>query len=297
MRILVPLDGSESSGRAIAFLASRSTLIGAEPEVHLLNVQPQIARPAAAKLGREMTQRIYRTEADAVMAPARRALARAGIEAQTHADSGHAAERIAAVAEDLDADLVVIGAHGYSEFRGLLFGSVTHGVLARTRRPVLVLRRGAAPKGDALRAGIAVDGSRFGLAAAKFALRHRDLFGARARMSLVHVVPDFVMPVMADLGGIAVPTFSEQEIRMLQDREFEKAVDPARRLFAKAQVEVAQVRLAGMPGDQIAAYAKKNLDVLLVGSHGYGGLKTAVLGSVATRIAARCDTPMLIVRA
>ncbi len=58
MRILVPLDGSESSGRAIAFLASRSTLIGAEPEVHLLNVQPQIARAAAAKLGRETTQRI-----------------------------------------------------------------------------------------------------------------------------------------------------------------------------------------------------------------------------------------------
>ncbi len=232
------------------------------------------------------------------MAPARRALARAGIEAQAHADSGHAAERIAAAADDLDADLVVIGAHGYSEFKGLLFGSVTHGLLARTRRPVLVLRRGAAPKGDALRAGIAVDGSRFGLAAVKFALRHRDLFGASARMSLVHVVPDFVMPVMADLGGMAVPTFSEQEIRMLQDRDYEKAVDPpARRLFEKAKVEVAQVRLAGMPGDQIAAYAKKNLDVLLVGSHGYGGLKTAVLGSVATRIAAKCDTPLLIVRA
>ena len=48
---------------------------------------------------------------------------------------------------------------------------------------------------------------------------------------------------------------------------------------------------------EFAAYAKKNLDVLLVGSHGYGGFKTAVLGSVATRIAARCETPLLIVRA
>ena len=53
----------------------------------------------------------------------------------------------------------------------------------------------------------------------------------------------------------------------------------------------------GVPGDEIAAYAKKNLDVLLVGSHGYGGFKSAVLGSVATRIAARCETPLLIVRA
>jgi len=191
----------------------------------------------------------------------------------------------------------VIGAHGYSEFKGLLFGSITHGVLARTKRPVLVLRGARAPRGDALRAGIAVDGSKFGLAAVKFAMRHRDLFGAQARLSLLHVVPDFVMPVIADLGGMAVPTYSEQEVKVLQDRDFDRAVAPARRLLEKARASAAEVRLTGIPGDEIAAYAKKNLDVLVVGSHGYGGFKTVVLGSVATRIAAKCDTPLVIVRA
>jgi nucleotide-binding universal stress UspA family protein len=62
-------------------------------------------------------------------------------------------------------------------------------------------------------------------------------------------------------------------------------------------VKAGELCLVGAPGDAIAAWAKKNLDVLLVGSHGYGGFKAAVLGSVATRIAARCDTPLLIVRA
>lgn len=297
MRILVPLDGSDYSKRALAFLSTRSTLIGANPEVHLLNVQQPIAGRAAAQLGRALTRRIYEGEAEAVLAPARKTLAKAGIEAETHADSGHAAERIAAVADELKADLIVIGAHGYSEFRGLLFGSVTHGVLARSKRPVLVVRGLAAPKGDGLRTGIAVDGSKFGLAAVKFALRHRDLFGAKARMTLLHVVPDFVTPVMADLGGVALPTYTEQEIKRLQDQDYEKAIGPALKLFEKAKVSVADVRLSGLPGDEIAAYAKKNLDVLLVGSHGYGGFKAAVLGSVATRIAAKCETPLLIVRA
>ena len=297
MRILVALDGSETSRKALSFLASRTTLIGARPEVHLLNVQPSIARRAAVELGRELTQRIYRSEADAVLAPARKTLARAGIDAEAHADHGHAAERIAQVADDRKADLIAIGSHGYSEIKGLLFGSVTHGVLARTKRPVLVLRGAAAARGDRLRAGIAVDGSRFGLAAVKFALRHPDLFGADARMTLLHVVPDFVMPVMADLGGVAVPTYTEQEIKRLQDKDYQRAVGPALRLFEKAKVSTGEVRLAGVPGDEIAAYAKKNLDVLLVGSHGYGGFKAAVLGSVATRIAARCETPLLIVRA
>ncbi len=297
MRILVPLDGSEYSKRALAFLASRSTLIGAEPEMHVLNVQPMIARMAAARLGRELTRRIYQTEAEAVLEPARKALAKAGIPAEMHVESGHPAERIAQVADNLKADLIVLGAHGYSELKGLLFGSVTHGVLARSKRPVLVLRALRPPRGDVLRTGIAVDGSKFGLAAVKFALRHRSLFGAGARMTLVHAVPDFVMPVVADLGGVAVPTYSEQEIKLLQDRDFEKAVAPARKLFEKSKARADDVRLVGMPGDEIAAYAKKNLDVLLVGSHGYGGFKTAVLGSVATRIAAKCDTPLLIVRA
>jgi nucleotide-binding universal stress UspA family protein len=297
MRILVPLDGSDYGKKAVAFLVSRSTLIGTEPEVHLLNVQSAVPQRAAAKLGRDVTQRIYQTEADTVLEPARRALAKSGIAVQTHADSGHAAVRIAEMADDLKADLIVIGAHGYSEFKGLLFGSITHGVLARTKRPVLVLRGARAPRGDALRAGIAVDGSKFGLAAVKFAMRHRDLFGAQARLSLLHVVPDFVMPVIADLGGMAVPTYSEQEVKVLQDRDFDRAVAPARRLLEKARASAAEVRLTGIPGDEIAAYAKKNLDVLVVGSHGYGGFKTVVLGSVATRIAAKCDTPLVIVRA
>jgi len=297
MRILVPLDGSEYSRRALAFLASRSSLIGAQPEVHLLNVQPAIARYAAARLGREVTRRIYQTEADAVLEPARKALLKAGIDAEMHADSGHAAERIAEVAADLKADLIVLGSHGYSEFKGLLFGSVTHGVLARSKRPVLVLRATRAPRGDGLKLGIAVDGSKFGLAAVKFALRHPSLFGAGGALTLIHVVPDFVMPVIADIGGVAVPSYSEEEVRQLQDADFERSVAPARRLVEKANAKAAEVRLEGMPGEEIAAYAKKNLDVLLVGSHGYGGLKAAVLGSVATRIAARCDTPLLIVRA
>ena len=39
MRILVPVDGSKYSRTAVDFVASRSTLVGANPEVEVLNVQ------------------------------------------------------------------------------------------------------------------------------------------------------------------------------------------------------------------------------------------------------------------
>ncbi|MEE9280050.1 MAG: universal stress protein [Myxococcota bacterium] len=42
-------------------------------------------------------------------------------------------------AEKLDVDLIVMGSHGHGAIYELLVGSVTEGVLRRTRRPVLVV--------------------------------------------------------------------------------------------------------------------------------------------------------------
>jgi nucleotide-binding universal stress UspA family protein len=68
-------------------------------------------------------------------------------------------------------------------------------------------------------------------------------------------------------------------------------------LFAAAGVPVRQVELTGEAGEQLAAHARRNLDVLVMGSHGQGLFKAAVLGSVATRVAARCATPLALIRA
>ena len=46
----------------------------------------------------------------------------------------------------------------------------------------------------------------------------------------------------------------------------------------------------------IAEYAKSELDILVIGSHGYGNFKSAVLGSTAMHIAAECKVPLLVVR-
>ena len=94
-----------------------------------------------------------------------------------------------------------------------------------------------------------------------------------------------------------LPAYSEDDIRAMQKKAFESAVAPVRKLFQKAGVSATEVCLAGNPADEIAAYAKKKkLDVLVMGSHGYGAFKAAVMGSVATRVAHTADVPLLLVR-
>lgn len=297
MKILVPIDGSRFSHAAAEFIASRATLIGKDPQIELLNVQLPIPVRAARVVGKDVVQSYYEDEAAKTLRSSVNTLKKAGLQAKDGWRVGHPAEEIADAADRSKADLIVMGSHGHGALANLVLGSVTNAVLARTKRPLLVLRDGRAPKADSLRVGVAIDGSKYGREAARFVLRHLDLFGAQPSIAVLHVVPDFAGAVMPDMAGIALPAFTPQEIEAMQTKAFESAMGPVRRLFAKGGLPFTEVRLAGSAGDEISAYAKKNkLDVVVMGSHGYGAFKKAVLGSVATRVTAHCRTPVLLIR-
>lgn len=57
--------------------------------------------------------------------------------------AGHAARTIAEIAEEVGADLIVAGTHGYGRVAGLLLGSVTQGLLHAGICPVLAVPTGA----------------------------------------------------------------------------------------------------------------------------------------------------------
>ena len=297
MKILVPVDGSKYSRAAIEFIASRTTLIGASPEVELLNVQLPVPVRAARLIGKDAVSEYYRDEARKAMKGALSALKRAGLAATADHVVGHPAEEIARRADDAAVDLIAMGSHGHGALASLLLGSVTLGVLGRTTRPLLLLRGHEPAPGDSLKVGLAVDGSKFGIAAARYLLRHRALFGAQPQFTVLHAVPDFGGGTMPDLAGIALPAYSAEEIKARQDQAFEQAVAPVRALFDAEAVAFTGACLSGAAGDEIAAFArKKKLDLLVMGSHGYGAVKAAVLGSVAQRVAAHCTTPLLLIR-
>lgn len=297
MRILIPVDGSAHSTAAVAFVASRSTLVGAQPEVELLNVQLPIPPRAARAAGREMVAGFHEAEALAVLRPALARLKKAGLVAIGRHVVGSPGATVAAAAAG-GADLVVMGSHGHSAFKGLLFGSVTNAVLSGSRTPLLVVRGTRTPRRDSLAVGIALDGSAFGLAAIRYVVQHRELFGGQPTLHLIHVVPDLFSVVIPGLGDAPAPLYSPEKVLAAQSAAFDKTMAPARKLLAKSGQAATEICLAGNnAGDEIAAYVKKKrLDLLVMGSHGHGAFKSAVIGSVATRVAACCSTPLLLIR-
>src|SRR5512137_3169078 len=106
MKILVPVDGSKFSRTAIDFVASRSTLLGGNPEVEILNVQMAIPTRATRVVGRDVVSSYYSEEAEKALKPARTRLQKAGMAPSVRFAVGNPADEISAVAAKDDVDLL-----------------------------------------------------------------------------------------------------------------------------------------------------------------------------------------------
>ncbi|MDO8350613.1 MAG: universal stress protein [Gallionella sp.] len=141
-RILVPIDGSSTSDRA---LQEAIRLIDAQPvQLRLVHVIDDLQFLDAegyvdyAEL-RELTRKIGQRALDKAEEIARQADITVE-SALLEANGERIAHVIDAEAESWSADLIVIGTHGRSGFNHLLFGSVAEGVVRGASVPVLLVR-------------------------------------------------------------------------------------------------------------------------------------------------------------
>ena len=172
MKILVPIDGSTYSENSLAFVASRTSLLGHSPEIELLVVLDPLPARAARLVGKDSLMRYYEEEAEKIFAPARKFLVGHNIHVNEAFIVGDPAEKISEEATRLNVDLIIMGSRGRTALAGLFLGSVTNGVLARTKNPILIVRNKNAPDRDGMRVGVCVDGSKYGSAAVKYAIRN-----------------------------------------------------------------------------------------------------------------------------
>lgn len=140
MKILLPVDGSAYTLRALDYIANSAELFGPRHTYEALTVVAQIPAHAARFLDRGVLDDHYRDEAEKVLAPVREFGHRHGLTIATHHASGHAAQAIAAFAQSEKIGLIVMGSHGHSALANIVLGSVATGVLAHCKVPVVIVR-------------------------------------------------------------------------------------------------------------------------------------------------------------
>jgi nucleotide-binding universal stress UspA family protein len=141
MKILLAVDGSSYSTRAVNYIASHLNWFQGDRELHLLHAKTPIPLAhARAAVGSEALENYYKEEAAAALAPAEKLLHESQIPYQATYKVGDVAEEIKAYAEKHNIDMIVMGSHGHGALKKLVLGSVTTKVLAITKVPVLVVR-------------------------------------------------------------------------------------------------------------------------------------------------------------
>lgn len=180
-------------------------------------------------------------------------------------------KEIAAQAEEIQADLVVMGRRGVHWLERLVLGEAAARVVGHVKCSVLVVPQEA----NLWEKGIlvAVDGSRYADAAAVAAGNLAKRCG----------LPLTVLAVCAS------DDLSCDLIKPLADR--------VRDLLRQDGVAADSVALEGKPADTIIQAARDNdCDLIVLGSHGRTGLDRILLGSVSQQVVTHAKCPVLVVK-
>jgi len=139
MNVLLTVDGSDYTRRALAYVARHDWLLQ-QGKLSVFTVVLPVPHRAAAMAGPALTHAYYQDDAELALRPAREALARLGDRVSFSWVIGHPAEAIVRKAAEDGADLIVMGSHGHGALANVVLGSVATRVLATCKVPVLLIR-------------------------------------------------------------------------------------------------------------------------------------------------------------
>jgi universal stress protein E len=271
-RLIVATDLSERGRQAL----DRSLLLasGGRVELLLVHVVPQGAGEERLRAAR----RSLETLAGAVLAPR-------GVTLRPLVLTGPVPETLAGTARAEEAELIVLGPHGRRRLADLVMGATADHLLRLRSAPVLVASRPAS--GPYRRVLAAIDLSASSREAVLCARRLGLLEGAE--LLLLHARGPLGE---AELLAAGVP---EAIVRSAVEEGREELRDFAAGLRLDHD-RLRQEAVVGAPADAIRDHAAAfDADLVVVGTHGRGGLERAVLGSVAEQVLRGLDRDVLAV--
>jgi len=265
-KILLALDGSENAERALWWVTK---VAGREKAQVVLfrAVDTAILEPEfIPSTAQDALNYLLRMETE---------INQSGIPAKVIVRQGKPAETIVKVAIEEKCDLILMTTRGGSKVKRWAIGGVTEQVMRMSPIPVLPIQSRTRPaKNDHVRRVIVpVDGSGLAEEAIPWAVGFARLL--KARLVFLHVY--------ANVGRRAEENFDALRKRLVRRCE----------LLKKEGVKARFAVRTGDAADRILWFAGMN-DLILTTTHGEGGFKRWVFGSVAEKLVHEARVPVLI---
>jgi nucleotide-binding universal stress UspA family protein len=291
--ILVPLDGSATGESALPLARALAQSKGAA--LHLAYVHDpsryggfaqalEALDPAWPRTVRDRMATLLETTAEALRAE--------GLACVVHLVEGPVAERLKELAAETEADLIVMTTHGLGGLSRSWLGSVADALVRGGNAPVLLVRPdGAAPALPRhillpVEADLPPDE----------ALRLAEELGAPrgARFTLMEVLapPPVARPILA-----SVPVIDDAAAAEERRRAAERLDAAAGRLRSDGGDATTITKVQPSVSRAILECARQHeADLIVMSTHGRGGLGRLLLGSVTDKVLRGADVPVLVVR-
>lgn len=302
-RILLATDGSAESARAARMAAVISRSLGSE--LHVVRIEPipsiyaasesEVLDPELQHKLRESAEIDAREKLDEEMEKIKEM---DGEVSGVHARFGRPDAEIVSLAEELGADLIVVGSRGRGPLKRALMGSVSNSVVRHAPVPVLVVRddrreeAGQPLPGTVL---LALDGSDEARAAARAAVEISNATNSKLRV--LTILEDVPLTPYAPYPGPEAWEVSDDVLRERKENARAFLMGEVERIEAEGgAVEEAHLAV-GVPAKEIVrAGDELGAGLIVVGSRGLGAVGRTLMGSVSDSVVRHAHSPVLVVR-
>jgi nucleotide-binding universal stress UspA family protein len=286
--ILLPLDGSPLAELAIPYATTLARRAGAS--IVLVQAVQAHTPPGMDQTDAELdVMSRAQTYVQSIVAR----LDADHVRAVAHVYYDDPAHAILDAAERQSADLIMMSTHGRTGIGRMLYGSVADLVLRHATVPVFLVPANvstAAPlEQGPLSLLVPLDGSQL----AEEALASAELLplDRTTKVTLLRVVEPPVYPLYGD-GYAYIPY--DEDADLADARQYVQ--EQVTRLQANGHVAEGKVAV-GQAAAMIAATAHEvHPDIIVMATHGHGGLSRMILGSVATNTLRQATIPLLLTR-
>jgi nucleotide-binding universal stress UspA family protein len=141
-KIVVPIDFSEHSARALEMAIDIAKQFrGSIHLVHSYPINPILLSPYGVSIPPDL-ERGFRESTDAQLREWAERVRKAGVEVEIFTSADAASEAIVRHADEIHADLIVMGTRGLTGLKHVVLGSVAERTLRHAPCPVLTLKAG-----------------------------------------------------------------------------------------------------------------------------------------------------------
>ena len=290
MRIVVGVDGSDASRTALELVAGTTWPIGTQVRLvgaYELATDWTGLTPLPAETAADgEAERAFFDNIQSLSEP----LQRSGCATETVVARGRPADVLLSEADDLRADLLVVGSRGLGVAASALVGSVSAALVDHASCPVLVARGPAVS-----RILVATDGSR-SAEAIPSVLMAWNVF-RDAPIEVLSVAPPTTDRMSAALlSGIPVIDQRPADAAHEVDRHRVMTDEMAARLVTGGWHAASALRYGDAPRQIEAAAAEWGADLIITGSRGLSGLRRLLIGSVAHHVLLHSRCSVLVMR-